>query len=453
MKLIPQSVRTLKIRDFDCYPDSLDGIPSTITYLKFYIKDHYKFLQSLKPGYIPSTISKLRIDMLYCLPGSIPSSVVKIKGALPEISGVIPLSVKNMVIPFYCDINWELVPSSVEKLKIKTFEWKNYFSGYGYEREIQNYHLNFPPSITNLIIFYDGYMLNRTELQKLPLNLFDDTLSSLNIIGCPYDDKLKISPNLLQPNISELTIEFRLISDLKVPLPSSITKLSIGSMDRLIPDIIPPSVTELSLSYLKCDLIPGFIPSSVKTLRFCRHSTINNLSSNIIPQFVKTLIIKTNIKKRIEPNSIPESVTNLKIYESYNYKDCISYFPQTITTLTIDSSFPDMKLIPQSVRTLKIRDIDCYPDSLDGIPSTITYLKFYIRDNCDFHQSLKPGYIPSTISKLRIDMLYCLPGSIPSSVVKIKGALPKISGVIPLSVKNMVIPFYYDINWELVPSS
>lgn len=211
------------------------------------------------------------------------------------ITGIIPNSVKYLIIEGNININVGDIPNSVEYLKIN------------YRNNIQNNAL--PLSI-----------------KYLDISIFSP-----------------INNNILPNSILYLDIKlksYRLTQDLTDIIPPNVIELIVNnSLSRTIVKNVPDSVKYLTINYLNFELSKNVTHlhiidnCTVKLSKYITHLTIGNQFSNFT----------------IPDGDIPNSVIYLHLYITLKNK----FIPNSVKFLTLSKDFDDI-YIPSSVKCIKI---------------------------------------------------------------------------------------------------
>ncbi|GAM28893.1 hypothetical protein SAMD00019534_120690 [Acytostelium subglobosum LB1] len=223
--------------------------------------------------------------------------------------------------------------------------------------------------------------------------------------------------------------------------------------------------------FVQCRLLPGYIPSSVRSLTFGQGFN-ENIYPNILPQGLTYLHLGTSFQKPLCVGSIPSSVHTLH-FESYDYPfDQDGVLPSSLTKLTFQAfsnRLPPASTLP-CLQTLSIPGwndekrmfaldlpptltsliIYSLPEYCTTLPINLTHLSI----NYDFAQCIvKPLSNLTTISLGTISTLRL--GDIPESVTYLSLFFVKhiVAGAIPPRVITLSIERVDQIYIGMIPAS
>ena len=365
--VLPKSLEHLKINDCPAYLVNKALLPPNIRYLELYFRnnDNNKLIE-----YLPSKLVCLELNN--CLD-------YKIK------NGVLPNTLKKLIFGSCYNQILEsgLIPEQLEELIIRS-----------------DYIYNFEPNVLP---------------KKLKRLIFQDS----------YGYKQKLVPDILPEYLEELTLSYN-YSEILEPgvLPKYLKKITFGShyYQELIPGVFPTSLRTLILPNCRKEIKPGLLPEGLTHLRY------NGLeiTENLLPSTLKCLWFINTFNNKIDKKALPNSIEKIIFSDFFNQKlDFIfpdnlielrlgNYFNQTIEKgdlpeglkiLKIDSTKYNKKIepnvLPNSITNLRINKYP-YPIEKDMIPDSLNYLSF----GPDFNQEIKENTLPTHIKTLSLGYTY-----------------------------------------------
>ncbi|KYR01700.1 hypothetical protein DLAC_01705 [Tieghemostelium lacteum] len=180
-------------------------------------------------------------------------------------------------------------------------------------------------------------------------------------------------PDLLKNNILPSTLTDLTLSNFnfKIPpgvFPSSLTRLQMGFYDwhPLAIDTLPQSITDLSLLRYSFPLTKNSLPMSLKYLNLGQHYNYP-LLMGLLPPTIKELRFSEDSFFNTEIHQLPESLELLKLGSMFNQSlDTVSYL-RFLRVLYIGIRFcHPLPPLPQSLRELYIEC--CYEETLLRYP-------------------------------------------------------------------------------------
>ncbi|GAM24764.1 hypothetical protein SAMD00019534_079390 [Acytostelium subglobosum LB1] len=405
----------------DCY--SIDNIPEyimvSLTFAGKTIVEFSEMLTSVKgvivglnidspldkpltPGLIPKTVKTLDIGSRYIHllePGVIPASVTQLNLDYRQKlePGFIPASVTNLKLQSYSeDLDVDVLPASITKL----------FLGNSYNKPL-------PPGVlpANLVKLHLG-LCYRVPMENISLP------KSCRKVRLGYANNLK--PFAIPPHVTQLAAHFPpLVEDI---IPPSVTKLSIESNSSLEAGSIPVSVEYLRFgTAFHEEIAPGTIPNSVTNINL--GVTFNNAINNL-PDSILYLRMSSNFNQPLSPGDLPARLETLIFGSEFDQELVAGVLPSTLQVLEFGIKFNQVLtagVIPNGVRQLVFGAR--YNQLLEPgfLPNSITYLAL----GDDYNQQLNPGVVPDSVTHLSLGLAYdhgqqLVAGSIPESVINIR---------------------------------
>ncbi|KAK5575136.1 hypothetical protein RB653_010392 [Dictyostelium firmibasis] len=226
------------------------------------------------------------------------------------------------------------------------------------------------PSIpTNLSFSFQNTIQHCLQFYPCSRYSLDDLIAHLS------NNQIKVNENetrfgcIIPPNIKRLELETNEPLELGA-IDNDVQYLSLPIYDQPIREgSIPSSVKYLLFNklnqYLECDSIP----ESVEYLDLGNEFDIEKNGYNIPYSTILFLRCGFNFKTPVHQRSLPESVTNLQLY-NYNIEIKRKGIPQRVKSLTLGSDFKDF-------------------ESLSNLPSSVIDLTFGVSESFDENQLTK----------------------------------------------------------------
>ncbi|GAM28322.1 hypothetical protein SAMD00019534_114980, partial [Acytostelium subglobosum LB1] len=283
------------------YPPTLGDLPSSITSLEFL----HHFDHPLGVDVLPSSLQTLHFGHNY---------------NQPFVPGVLPQSLKSLYFAkgkFDQSFGLDVLPPQLTSLSI--------MSTY--------YHREFiPGSLPNsLVTLQFGEHYSRVNLDVLPTSLtsltYEDFYTNRPRVSWPPTLKTMVVGDLWHTHSSRVPI----------PIPSSVTSLSIQleRQDQLI--LLSPALTHLDLGHTyNSPITHGSLPSSLV------HLTIGNafnqvLPVGVLPATLADLSLGDKFNQALPTGVLPSSLTSLSLGRDYKQGVKQLSLPGTLRTLSVDS--------------------------------------------------------------------------------------------------------------------
>ncbi|EGC29266.1 hypothetical protein DICPUDRAFT_43082 [Dictyostelium purpureum] len=320
----------------------------------------------IKAGDIPESVTSLRFSYNYTTPidfkSALPSGIkiFEYPGDLPKTCEILNLNKYNQ------PIEPNVLPPNLKTLFTCKFNQPMT-------------HGSLPDSVTDLTMDSYNHPLSNSlsslnSLKKLSLYGFFQGISRTTLPNSITSLNLYHFNKPLMPNV----------------LPSSIITLRLNNYNHpLGPGVIPPNVEHLELSSYNCFLskklfpntlcylliscfnkpfLKDSIPSSIKHLRFCDNGP-EIFEMDSIPPSVKILVLPCVYNHPLPVGLIPNSVVDLSLPGNCSPLQ-VGVLPESLTSLAFGYGFNqhlDPNTIPQSVTQLKLNRIYSQP-----IPDSLT---------------------------------------------------------------------------------
>eukprot|EP01132_Coremiostelium_polycephalum_P004915 gene4915-6126_t len=409
-------------------PEDLNGILSAIskstTLEEFDIIIGYPELR-IPSGSLPKCLKELSIYVYYSVTiqnyenllevGSIPEEVWKLKVPHKFIrrdpQKLVPQSVKHLSIIGWCCTNeLDQFPPSVETLHfinscegVKEGPWVNGF---------------FPPNLTELQFMDVPLMKDDLTPGELP-----NTLRVLNL--GPYD--LPLTPEVIPSlNLKSFEINSYCKDNPIVCIPHGVERVKFGSKLRKFlfkEGIFPDSVTNLELFSTTQPIFQDHIlPSNLKRLYIKSNSDLifqhgvsmlpqtlvyldwwlSTISIGILPPTLKTLRLCNPKIQSIEPNSIPNSVTEIEFVYQVKFEIIKDILPSSLLHLKLlegTSPSTPFPVLPTHLMSLEILGLNPVTIPENSIPESLEIL------HLGFTPQLPKGVLPPNLKSLILNRI------------------------------------------------
>ncbi|KAN0033393.1 hypothetical protein ACTA71_002820 [Dictyostelium dimigraforme] len=192
-------------------------------------------------------------------------------------------------------------------------------------------------------------------------------------------------------------------------LPQSLKILSLGNLKQSIgPNLLPPSLTDLTLSFLPSSF--ENFPTTLKKLTIDTNEYYNShieLKFNVFNHLksIETLVIKSN-SLLIEINSIPQSVTKLDISVRSLHSLHKYMLPKSLKSLKIRVFIDSFKLLKDSLPD-GLLELDCLYNGLNDLeigllPNSLKSLSLCRINKKGFNKIIKNGYFSNNLNYLNL---------------------------------------------------
>eukprot|EP01132_Coremiostelium_polycephalum_P009993 gene9993-12252_t len=289
------------------------------------------------------------------------------------------------------------IPSSVTQL---TLGHSNLIRLHDFE----NYRI-VPESVKVLNItdwtYQEGPINIPSSARKLKFNSFDTKIQTL-------------SPGIFPSTTTDLSLDVYYYRELILPgvIPSSVKTLELRLPFKIENEIFPPGILDLTIHQIK----PGIVPNGVKLLKFF---TKTEDVSGIIPDSVETCAIRVDY-------SIVWSLTSLELLVNLKNLEC------TLRRISIG-------ILPKNLETLTLAGVvnEIEPGSL---PNTLKSIQFL----GTLKAKLEPGTLPQSLNTLELMNGATHFPPIPTSITKFhyvfnENATEIPIGGLPNSIKHLTI--------------
>eukprot|EP01132_Coremiostelium_polycephalum_P002337 gene2337-2885_t len=271
---------------------------------------------------------------------------------------------------------------------------------------------------------------------ELNFNLWYDINS--NTVDYPIVHWLNFPMTLISRFIRKLNIS--IISDTTVfSLINKFNNLEDLTIKIEIPNRIYSTTEQIRIT-------KGQIPNSVEHLSLVYNANEELMSSNIVfPDF-------------LEQGSIPSSVMNLSIDHGFFKHDPLNLIPSSVTNLSVYSfSITPLDKKPDFPNSLKFLSIlDTFKRSRLNlepgvVPDGVIELNLKRRD-----WNLSPGSIPETVQVLKFleypTLSHHLERTIPNGVEELDGGVKPTCGVLPKTVKKLLVKNFELLGTDIPPT-
>ncbi|KAF2070544.1 hypothetical protein CYY_008134 [Polysphondylium violaceum] len=279
-------------------------------------------------------------------------------------------------------------------------------------------------------------------LAPLPENIFTNTagnscLEKLDLLKYTFE----IQPQLIPLSITDLSlnqVHLNVLPGLHLPNIKRFYVKIFNSQLNQIKDF--NFITELDIEGSVELMTSGCIPNSVKKLTLISFN--QPLLINVLPLGLLYLDMGNKFNSTIETGSLPSTITFLKI-PSFNQQLENGVLPSNLIYLDISKYQQTIKpsILPSSIETLLFNHSNHIPIEIGSIPSSVKFLTLA----WNLKTSVGPGVIPDSVIDLT---LFCFVDDsfyIPSSVISLNLAFipnqlyqaPNIK--IPSSVTRLII--------------
>eukprot|EP01132_Coremiostelium_polycephalum_P007822 gene7822-9633_t len=406
--LIPPSVKELTVMGWYSKEGDQNLIPPSITQLSIisFQMNQVSSPCQLFPGVFPDTINSIWLDNIRF------DNIITTTTTTTTMNEgyLIPIGCKSLVLGRGFQYNGSLtniIPPSLETLMIKA-------NRSGDDIELPN-GLKY---------------LETSRNWRLPTNFPISVLHSLTHLTCSLET---ITPGILPPNITSLTLSSQVISIEIDSIPTTVTSITFDEEIRfsIQKETLPSSIIELKFNrgIHKSTQFP-IIPNHTTTLLIELKDDSQIIQSGSLPESL------TELEYILEIGSIPDSVKKLYLDHLLIKHDPHGLVPKSVEILNLEkfhSLQGEFNIIPIGVRTLKIKSIiSKFFSNLIGIPPTL----------------ISPGCIPNSVTSLDIDFsedgqFSNEPKIFPSSIKSLKllynFTFPSMEYLIPPNVENLSI--------------
>ncbi|KAF2074976.1 hypothetical protein CYY_003715 [Polysphondylium violaceum] len=219
-------------------------------------------------------------------------------------------------------------------------------------------------------------------------------------------------------------------------LPLGIVDLHLGVSFgcNVLENFIPNTVTNLVLPNNNTPLQPGCIPMGIKKLRL--GYSYNSPITGVIPSSVEKLYLSTTFKQQLQVGDIPASVTKLKVESVLNFGQNI--LPSNLKSLTLPL-YVQITFQPNDLPLglVKLKHLNYFQQE-KIIPKSVRNLSIILSTN-----TLKPGFIPTNVEKLKIQSmkkanLFVGKNVIPTSVKYLEFELSQHGSIQKLQIPNNI---------------
>ncbi|GAM20833.1 hypothetical protein SAMD00019534_040080 [Acytostelium subglobosum LB1] len=346
---------------------------------------------SIKPGTLPTSITKLQLGDLFNQqlnkPNMIPSSLVTLKFGRnfnqPLVIDMLPTSITKLRFgeSFNQPIPFGALPSSLLTLSFS----------YAFIQTIQPRSL--PPSLTNLDFNRPrGGTINLTLTLvmpkfKQPLPLEIGTIpSSVHTLNLPrWYHPVQIHQDYLPASLKHLTINYDSVAKQRElgpdALPRTLETLKLGQSSSVIiittttPGSLPDTLVELDVGVhtsapIQFDKLPllrsltlgqkyrhsvfvGTLGSSLTSL-----SIKNNHVLESFPMSLTSLVLGAEYFAPINPGALPSSLTTLELGNKFFYSLSNGVLPSSLRSLSLGSSYFHDTVLPDSLTHLTLSSFE-----------------------------------------------------------------------------------------------
>ncbi|KAM9975209.1 hypothetical protein ACTFIW_008687 [Dictyostelium discoideum] len=267
--------------------------------------------------------------------------------------------------------------------------------------------------IRNEIIFHSRlYNLHKFEInfkgiEEYKNYKFKSYLTSINLMD-NRNDKLQIKQGTFLNGLK--SIKFRTGFSIELDcncLPESLTQLEFNNVIFSSPFTeftLHENITSLTFTGrdFKQTLESTWLPKSIKSLdlEYCTSFQQAILIKHKLPISLITLKLNKNYFGKIEPKSIPKSVTTLKF--NINSNNNLLNIPRSTTTLIFDNEFNNILNdgdIPDNVSTIRFGNNFNQIINENSLPISLTKLSFGV----NFNQAIQENSLPSNLLKLKFE--------------------------------------------------
>ena len=145
-------------------------------------------------------------------------------------------------------------------------------------------------------------------------------------------------------NLSFMELKFPLLKLQNGIFPNSLTSLTFCCMTKLQNGILPKSLHYLDIKCIESTLEDGFIPQSVRNLRFTSTSIVI-IDSNSLPKKLTTLRLKARRNSAFSPDFfLPQTLIKICLSSAFKQQSFDSLPPQLQSLSYFDSGLFFMKL-------------------------------------------------------------------------------------------------------------
>ncbi|KAF2069396.1 hypothetical protein CYY_009288 [Polysphondylium violaceum] len=429
----------------------------------FVIKKVYLQISTCIPNLLPNTITDIVLALVkpVVIPiGFFPSSlkVLKIsydykfqlkKSTLPE-------SLVSLTIGYIGNepFDWECLPSNLEKLTLQTTLSAGFNQSIGplpktlmYLDLGSHYHLPLDSPIPDHVKTVLGGV-TPLETSKLPAGLIEyqiagsfdaATLKIPQGIKTLVVKQLQVNQEMCQvpDSVTRLDLSgytFQSKKPLKDILPSNLMYLCLGLSfnQQLNIGDLPSTLKSLDLGSYNGPLTKGVFPSQLVNLNMRNYYPKQNsqLTSDIFPQSLSTLIMSQYLSTCIPTGFFPDSLQSLTLtFNNPNQPMIANILPPNLTYLKMASHISNLSIEP------------------GFIPAKVSLLSLHI---VKYNQSLVENVIPSSVQELHIAIIpkenqtYNIPASV--KIIKYLGGKPITQSFVPnRSIDNILtidFPFW-----------
>lgn len=274
---------------------------------------------------------------------------------------------------------------------------------------------------------------------------------------------LETGEYIVPDGITELTIPKQCSA--RITIPESVVVLNDFRkyVDTSIP--LPSSITHLTLDTVEYSLKQGYFP------RFLTHLTINNLKKrfkkDVIPSSLKYL--KIYFMPMIRPGTLPDNLEILKFPYRYGYCVFPGTIPRNLKKLSFSGQFYliDENVLPDSIEVIHINE-GYFDVSRNAGPIQETYkitlpksLKEFVFEDDEDNNNRISYIFPENMKKIFIDCEFSpvkkgiLPENLETLTFGDLYDIPIKKGVLPKGLKNLNFGNRYDreIEENVLPDS